>query len=125
MQTSLNAYEFLPGFFRLSEGAWGLSLISLLALPQLFLVLVSLLLIFASLLSIHGPTRGVLWLKGGIMTGGMFLFLGSGVACLSACFSLEINSTVSFISVFFPLAGLFILGSSLIAITHSVYDAAC
>lgn len=125
MQTPLNAYEFLPGFFKLSEGAWGLSLMSMSALPYLFLVLTSLLLILASLLSIHGPTRGVLWLKGGIMIGGILLFLGHGVACLSACLSLELDPAISVAIGIFPLLGLLILGASLLLTTHNVYDAAC
>jgi|GEM_PF-2202942 len=122
---TLNVYEFIPGMFKLAERAWGLALTNFIAVPQLFLMLTALLLIFASLVNVHGPALRVKVLKGSIMGGGFLLAVGTGAACVAICLNWSAAPSLSAIAALLPLIGLTFMGIGLIATTHTVYDAAC
>ena len=121
---AIQARSYLPDVFTLVYDTWGLRLVDLLLLPQFFLVITALFLFFAPFSTIHGPQRAVLYMRFTLCIAAVLLFGGFLLEGMATAQLLHAALFVD-LALLLQLAGLIVLGGSLLFTVHNVYVAAC
>lgn len=117
-------YDFLPGLFKLLEQTWGIALVDLVMLPQLFLVGAGVIIVVTSCFRLPTSESAARKLRIGVVVGGGLLAAGHAMALLQSVLG-NSQGGVDAIAHLAVFVGLLMVGTAIVTMTHKVYDTAC